>query len=265
MKRQETDAQNLFQTQHMSQFELRASYVEVWKERVYDLLATEGRKALPLRDDSESGSTHSFAVGAVSEHVQSTRALLKLIECGSSRRATASTGQNEHSSRSHAVLILSLEHRWRSSVDGTQGKGSQGVGGGKGPHFQSRISRMTLVDLAGSESTAKAHGGSADGAGCAINQGLLVLGQVCERLSSSSGSGAHGGHVPFRSSTLTRLLQGCFTGRCRTHLLACIRSDSEYQVVMHVAACTVQCTPSKLSHYLALNSTMISLFRMVSI
>jgi hypothetical protein len=208
IKRQEEDATALAVA---NQFQLRASFVEVWKERVYDLLSPR-RQRLDVREDKSGGDVHPSPVGAVVEHVHSARALMRLLAAGSPRRATKATGQNEHSSRSHALLSLSLEHRWLEHKHGAAD--APGT-------MRSRTVRLMLVDLAGSESTAAAHDGASDAAGCAINIGLLALGQVCAALADGSD------HVPFRSSLLTRLLQSSLAGSCHTALVACVSDHDD--------------------------------------
>ena len=93
-------------------------------------------------------------------------------DSGAAARATAATGVHAHSSRSHALLTLSVEHRWR--VGGAGGGGGDDGGAAK---YEARCARLSLVDLAGSETMARAHGGAAEAAGVATNLGLLTLGQ----------------------------------------------------------------------------------------
>jgi hypothetical protein len=124
-----------------SAFEVCATYLEVYKESVYDLLAptatatatattTNGtpasRRILKLRE----GPTTIYAEGAVEERVKSVAALLKVVARGSNARSTAATGTHEHSSRSHAVLVLTVEHRWQTTDAYDDGGGGGGVEGG---------------------------------------------------------------------------------------------------------------------------------------
>tara|TARA_R110002050_G_scaffold240046_2_gene376248 strand:- start:2467 stop:2922 length:456 start_codon:yes stop_codon:yes gene_type:complete len=98
-------------------------------------------------------------------------------------------------------------------------KGKESFGGADSP-MQQRKTYLQLVDLAGSEDTNRAHSGSVDEAGCAINHGLLVLGRVVRALAKNES------HVPFRESALTRLLQRSLEGNCSSHLLACVSPAS---------------------------------------
>ena len=89
--------------------------------------------------------------------MRSGHALLELVARGASARATARTGVHDHSSRSHAVLVLAVEERWAVESG-----------------FKARRSYLTLVDLAGAEGMQEAHGGYADAAGIGTNLGLLL-------------------------------------------------------------------------------------------
>jgi hypothetical protein len=60
--------------------------------------------------------------GASCLPIRSTHEILELVARGTAARTTAATGVHEHSSRSHALLTLTLEHRWRDHVRVTPGK-----------------------------------------------------------------------------------------------------------------------------------------------
>jgi len=232
IKRQTADAEALLGMKNMSSFELTTSYIEVYKGQVFDLLSETGeRKGLSLREEptqTEGQLPHVYALGAKEERVDTTAYLLSLIERGSQRRRTEKTGMNEHSSRSHALLTLRLEHRWRPVG------GREQSGGTSSSSYLSRVSRLLLVDLAGSESMEEAHQGMADKAGCSINLGLMCLGMVCTALAKKSKKVPNDSkpakdklvHVPYRDSVLTRLMQSSLGGHSRTWMLACV---SPYQ------------------------------------
>jgi len=210
----ENDAENAIGAGGFSAFEVRASFIEVHCENAFDLLGStvtvsrDVTGACPIREQFDPPRV--YAEGAREERVTSTAQLLQLVAKGASNRATAATGVHAHSSRSHALLVLAVEHRWRSVDDPDPRR------------YLSRISRLTLVDLAGSETMERAHGGSVDSAGVGTNLGLLVLGRVIHAL-------ATGERVPYRDSTLTRLLQTSLGGTAMTQMLACI-SPAEIDV-----------------------------------
>ena len=211
-----------------SAFEVRASFLEIYCENAFDLLAPrrsdsgDGSGALALAERNPSAACaireqqephfRVFAEGATEERVTSTAQLLELVARGAGNRATAKTGVHDHSSRSHAVMIISVEHRWRDQAE-TDAR-----------RFKSRVARLTLVDLAGAESMERSHGGFKDAAGVGTNLGLLHLCRVIHAL-------AEGDRVPFRDSTLTRLLQTSLGGSAVTQMLACV-SPAERDVDM---------------------------------
>ena len=256
--RVESDTERVLGMKGMSKFEVRAKFIEVYRGQAYDLLRDRRAiAALSAMGGSSKGgdSAGDFALAESrsdllstmgnSVRVESALDLLALIQRGSSNRRTASTGQNDHSSRSHAVLSLTVEKRWvvdaaaalspassdTVSAERAGGRDDQlpcsGDGTPSSPaaasmptkartDFMSRTSRLMLVDLAGSESTSMAHGGSTDRSGTAVNLGLLALGQVCAALASGEK------HVPYRNDMLTRLLEPALGGNCVTHMLACV-------------------------------------------
>jgi kinesin family protein 5 len=126
----------------------------------------------------------------------------KLIKNGSRERATAETMSNKDSSRSHALLVLTIQKNNRR-----EGK--------------NKFSQLYMVDLCGSEKIAKT-GATHDRLteGQYINKSLLSLGNVIAALSERRG------YIPYRDSKLTRLLQNCFGGNAYTSLILCCSSNS---------------------------------------
>ena len=190
------------------QHQLSATFVEIHREGVFDLLTPE-RSKLAVREADEEGA---FAEGAAHLRIRSAAALLAAVAKGSSRRRTAETGVHAHSSRSHALLSLTLERRWRTGVQEEAGH-----------RVACRTSTLRLVDLAGSEGLAAWNGAHAKASadGIATNLGLHVLGRCLSALANCEP------HVPYRDSTLTRLLKPALCGRCQTVMLACISPSEE--------------------------------------
>ena len=83
--------------------------------------------------------------------------------------------------------------------------------------MQQTCATLTVVDLAGSEriKKTKAEGLRLQEA-TNINKSLLTFGNVVQALAKKDN------HVPFRDSTLTKLLEGSIGGNCRTSLLVCV-------------------------------------------
>ncbi len=162
--------------------------------------------------------------------VTSTATAMKIIQEAFALRKTASTGQNEHSSRSHAVVRVELEHRWlppTSSIPPTvvATAGAAAAASKAKAIWKSRKCKVLFVDLAGEECTRLAHGGGANASGCAIGLGLLALQKVCAAINKGEA------HVPYRDSVLTRLLENALSGICRTAVVGCVgghaRRDGE--------------------------------------
>merc|ERR1740131_273373 len=118
---------------------------------------------------------------------------------------------NERSSRSHTIFGIILESTNRMG-DETMTEEDESEEG-----HQVTVSHLNLVDLAGSEKTAQT---GASGArlkeGSKINQSLLTLGQVIQKLSSGEG------HVNFRDSKLTRILQNSLGGNAKTAVICTV-------------------------------------------
>eukprot|EP01063_Lacrimia_lanifica_P034469 TRINITY_DN6378_c0_g3_i2.p1 TRINITY_DN6378_c0_g3~~TRINITY_DN6378_c0_g3_i2.p1 ORF type:complete len:978 (+),score=201.30 TRINITY_DN6378_c0_g3_i2:57-2990(+) len=202
-----------------SQYQVRASYVEVYNNDVRDLLATDGDpQVLSIKEDRKG---RVCVHGCIERPLEMTKDIINVIHEGAQRRATGRTNMNEHSSRSHAVLTLTLEHRWQS-LD----QQKTPVKRGGAPQFNTVTSVFNLVDLAGSEQSARTgNQGQAFRESVAINTGLLALGNVLASLAGDPGRG--GEHVPYRDSPLTRILQSSLSGDSRTVMLTCVSPAEE--------------------------------------
>ncbi|EOY08992.1 P-loop containing nucleoside triphosphate hydrolases superfamily protein isoform 3, partial [Theobroma cacao] len=131
------------------------------------------------------------------------------MEFGESHRHIGETNMNLHSSRSHTIFRMIIESRDRTEDgDGDTVNSCDAV----------RVSVLNLVDLAGSERAAKT---GAEGVrlkeGSHINKSLMTLGTVIKKL--SEGAESQGGHVPYRDSKLTRILQPALGGNANTAII----------------------------------------------
>lgn len=184
------------------EFLLRMSYMEIYNEEINDLLVPEHRK-LQIKENLERGI---YVAGLREEIVASPQQVLDLMEFGESHRHIGETNMNLHSSRSHTIFRMIIESRDRTEngVDDS----CDAV----------RVSVLNLVDLAGSERAAKT---GAEGLrlkeGSHINKSLMTLGTVIKKL--SEGAESHGGHVPYRDSKLTRILQPALGGNANTAII----------------------------------------------
>ncbi|CAK7274500.1 Kinesin-like protein kip2 [Sporothrix epigloea] len=213
------------------EFLLRVSYLEIYNERIHDLLSmpTGGgvggnvpQEEIKLREDSKRGV---YASPLKEEIVQSPTQLLRVIARGDQARRTASTQFNSRSSRSHAVVQIVVESRERipGTAVGSENKRSGLLPGGV------RVSTLSLIDLAGSEKAAETKERRTEGSH--INKSLLTLGTVIAKLSDSKDKDPKqaekdGKHLPYRDSKLTRLLQGALSGGSLVSILCTIQTGS---------------------------------------
>ncbi|GAA5965702.1 hypothetical protein JCM21900_001566 [Sporobolomyces salmonicolor] len=171
---------------------VKVSYMEIYMERIRDLLAPENDN-LPVHEDKQRGvyvkNLSDFYVGNATE-------VYEIMRQGGSARAVSSTNMNAESSRSHSIFVITVQAR--NTETGTQKTGS-----------------LFLVDLAGSEKIGKtgATGQTLEEAK-KINKSLSALGMVINALTDGKSS-----HIPYRDSKLTRILQESLGGNSRTTLI----------------------------------------------
>ncbi|XP_072490608.1 kinesin-like protein KIF16B isoform X17 [Notamacropus eugenii] len=192
-------------------FRTEVSYLEIYNERVRDLLRRKSSKTynLRVREHPKEGPY----VEDLSKHlVQNYNDVEELMDAGNINRTTATTGMNDVSSRSHAIFTINF----------TQAK------------FDSEmpcetVSKIHLVDLAGSE---RADATGATGVrlkeGGNINKSLVTLGNVISALADLSQDAANPlikkkqVFVPYRDSVLTWLLKDSLGGNSKTIMIATI-------------------------------------------
>ncbi|KAL9938900.1 hypothetical protein V8E36_002619 [Tilletia maclaganii] len=207
------------------EFLVRISYLELYNEQLKDLLADRPTPSSPIK----GGRTHTSQAGGQlriveekgrvaiaglqEEIVTSTKDVLALIEKGQASRHVGATDWNEHSSRSHCVLQVTIESRERDA-----GKAGKEV----------RLSQLNLIDLAGSERAASQVERRKEGA--FINKSLLTLGTVISKLTEAGASDAstNANHIPYRDSKLTRILQTSLGGNARVAVICTMSPLSEH-------------------------------------
>ncbi|KAF4091726.1 hypothetical protein AMELA_G00040360 [Ameiurus melas] len=175
-------------------YTITVSMVEIYNETLRNLLGDNPSEKLDIKMCPD-GSGQLYVPGLTEFTVESVEDINKVFELGHMNRATACTNLNEHSSRSHALLIVNVAGFNSSTGHRTSGK-------------------LNLVDLAGSERISKsgAEGSRLREAQC-INKSLSALGDVINALRSRHS------HVPFRNSRLTYLLQDSLSGESKTLML----------------------------------------------
>ncbi|XP_063330481.1 kinesin-like protein KIF21B isoform X4 [Pelmatolapia mariae] len=225
-------------------FKVSAQFLELYNEEILDLFdgtrdpESRGRKsAIKIHEDA-SGSI--YTTGVTSRLVHSEDELLQCLKLGALSRTTASTQMNAQSSRSHAIFTIHLcqmrvcQQQMQNGGGGQNGELNGGVESGPiaQPEYETLMAKFHFVDLAGSERL-KRTGATGDRAreGISINCGLLALGNVISALGDQT---KKGGHVPYRDSKLTRLLQDSLGGNSRTVMIACVSpSDRDFMETLN--------------------------------
>ncbi|XP_023554941.1 kinesin-like protein KIF27, partial [Octodon degus] len=199
-----------------SDFNIKVSYIEVYKEDLRDLLELEtSMKDLHIRED-EKGNT--VIVGAKECHVESVDEVMSLLEMGNAARHTGTTQMNEHSSRSHVIFTISICQVERNLEAGEDGSWYT---------HRRIVSKFHFVDLAGSERVTKTgNTGERFKESIQINSGLLALGNVISALGDPRRKSSH---IPYRDAKITRLLKDSLGGSAKTVMITCVSpSSSEF-------------------------------------
>uniref|UniRef100_A0AAV2M0K9 Kinesin-like protein n=1 Tax=Knipowitschia caucasica TaxID=637954 RepID=A0AAV2M0K9_KNICA len=179
------------------QYLVRASYLEIYQEEVRDLLSKDQSRRLELKERPDTGV---FVKDLSSFVTKSVREIENVMNVGNQNRSVGATNMNEHSSRSHAIFMITVECS-ELGVDGEN-------------HI--RVGKLNLVDLAGSERQTKTGAqGERLKEATKINLSLSALGNVISALVDGRSS-----HIPYRDSKLTRLLQDSLGGNARTVMVA---------------------------------------------
>ncbi|XP_060945283.1 kinesin-like protein KIF16B [Limanda limanda] len=195
----------------VASFRTEVSYLEIYNERVRDLLRRKSTVTfnLRVREHPKDGPY----VEDLSKHlVQNYSDVEELMEAGNINRTTASTGMNDVSSRSHAIFTINF----------TQAKFDAEMP-------SETVSKIHLVDLAGSE---RADATGATGVrlkeGGNINKSLVSLGNVISALADMAQDGVNTNlkkksvFVPYRDSVLTWLLKDSLGGNSKTFMIATV-------------------------------------------
>uniref|UniRef100_A0A8C4ZRK1 Kinesin family member 21B n=1 Tax=Gadus morhua TaxID=8049 RepID=A0A8C4ZRK1_GADMO len=207
-------------------FKVSAQFLELYNEDILDLfdsskdLDSRCRKSNIKIHEDASGSI--YTTGVTSRLVHSEQEMLQCLKLGALSRTTASTQMNAQSSRSHAIFTI---HLCQMRVCQPAHLVSQ-------PEYETLMAKFHFVDLAGSERL-KRTGATGERAreGISINCGLLALGNVISALGDQT---KKGGHVPYRDSKLTRLLQDSLGGNSRTVMIACVSpSDRDFMETLN--------------------------------
>jgi len=183
---------SIMSSPHNIEYLVKVSYMEIYMEKIRDLLAPHNDN-LPIHEDKSRGvyvkNLSDFYVGSAPE-------VYEIMRTGGEARKVSSTIMNAESSRSHSIFVITIQQK--NLETGTQKSGN-----------------LFLVDLAGSEKVGKtgASGQTLEEAK-KINKSLSALGMVINALTDGKSA-----HIPYRDSKLTRILQESLGGNSRTTLV----------------------------------------------
>ncbi|KAM4025835.1 kinesin-like protein KIF22 isoform 2-T2 [Anomaloglossus baeobatrachus] len=182
-------------------FSITMSYVEIYQEKVMDLLEPKN-KDLPIREDKD----HNILIpGVTHKTITSFSDFDEYFIPASQNRTVASTKLNDRSSRSHAVLLIKVQK-------------SQQI-----PPFRQLTGKLYLIDLAGSEDNRRTgNKGIRLKESGAINSSLFTLSKVVDALNQGLP------RIPYRDSKLTRLLQDSLGGSAHSVMIANIAPEQHY-------------------------------------
>ncbi|KAM4033694.1 kinesin-like protein KIF19 [Anomaloglossus baeobatrachus] len=185
------------------EYEVLMSYLEIYNEMIRDLL-NPALGYLDLREDSKgviqvAGITEVSTINA--------KEIMQLLMKGNKQRTQEPTAANKTSSRSHAILQVTVRQKSRI----------------KNITQEVRVGRLFMIDLAGSERASQTQNrGQRMKEGAHINRSLLALGNCINALSDRGVNK----YVNYRDSKLTRLLKDSLGGNSRTVMIAHISPAS---------------------------------------
>nr|CAH7736207.1 unnamed protein product [Callosobruchus chinensis] len=189
-------------------YSVEVSYMEIYCERVRDLLNPKNKGNLRVREHPLLGP---YVEDLSKLAVMSYEDIHDLIDEGNKARTVAATNMNETSSRSHAVFTIFFTQQ---KFDETTGLSTE------------KVSKISLVDLAGSE---RADSTGAKGTrlkeGANINKSLTTLGKVISALAevaTKNKKSKKADFIPYRDSVLTWLLRENLGGNSKTAMIAAI-------------------------------------------
>ncbi|TMW53990.1 hypothetical protein DOY81_000922 [Sarcophaga bullata] len=178
--------------------DIKASFIEIYNEKVYDLLGNNTNEPIVAKGYKYTGG--------IRKHLMSLDECYAVLKQGNKNRHVRPTKMNSQSSRSHAIFTIHVCTRVKNAnVDETV-----------------TVACMNIVDLAGSEGVRRTgHQGMAMSEGVHINQGLLSIGKVLQAMTTGSKV------IPYRDSVLSSVLQDSLNSNSYLTLIACISPHSE--------------------------------------
>jgi kinesin family protein C1 len=174
-------------------YDMQVTFIEIYNESIRDLLRSSNNKSEKheIKKDA-NGHTYVADVEMINVDPNNSEQMEKIMSLAARQRSVQATAMNAESSRSHSVFCLHLTAK--NVEQGVTLKGN-----------------LSLVDLAGSERLDRSHAtGSCMKETLAINKSLSSLKDVFVAIGNKQG------HIPFRNSKLTYLLQPALSGDGKT-------------------------------------------------
>uniref|UniRef100_A0A914QUL8 Kinesin-like protein n=1 Tax=Panagrolaimus davidi TaxID=227884 RepID=A0A914QUL8_9BILA len=180
-------------------FKISCTALQIYCEKTYDLLNGNEKIEIPISDIFKN---------AKEVEVKSSDECMEILKCGLEQRKVSGTSMNETSSRSHAILTLTLKTEYF-----------------KENKKHERISRLNMVDLAGSESRKHTNNNKTQNFEASnINKSLLTLGKVIREIINPTQNQV----ISYRSSKLTMILRDSLGGNSKTTVIVNIHSNSKH-------------------------------------
>ena len=187
-------------------FEVEVSMLEIYNEKVQDLLTPPSKRPPSGLKIRESKAVGIFVEGLTKYPVMSYEEISQKMDEGYENRTIGSTVMNATSSRAHTIVTIEFNQ-------------VQTIGTTK----SAKLSKINLVDLAGSERQKSTEAtGDRLKEGCNINKSLLVLGNVINTLADKAMGKKKDVLPPYRDSALTRILQNALGGNSKTVMICAL-------------------------------------------
>jgi centromeric protein E len=187
------------------EFLLRVGYIEIYNERIFDLL-DEGKVEILKLSENPQGEV---SVNQTEVVTSSQETILDHYKKGSRGRVVGETGMNERSSRSHTIFRIIIE--------------SKSIKEEASHEDVVQVSTLNLVDLAGSERADQTRAtGERLREGGHINKSLLSLSNVIRDLSNMLDNAEKAPYINYRDSKLTRILSASLGGNAMTAIICTI-------------------------------------------